>query len=263
MIIIGEKINGSIPSVRKAIVERDETWIKNLAKSQSEAGADYLDICASVEEPVEVETLKWLIELVQEVFDTPICVDSPSPQACVEGMKFCKDTGIVNSVSLEGDKIDIVFPAIENTDWGCIALLCDDNGIPGTAGARLKVFEGIMEKAKEYKIAPTRLYIDSLVVTLSTEKKAFTTFAEVTREIKRQYPDIHVVSGLSNISYGLPSRSLINQAFMALSMQAGMDSAIVDPTNSAMAGIIYATNTLLEKDDYCLNYINAYRKGII
>ncbi len=78
MIIIGEKINGSIPSVKQAIAARDADWIRNLAKAQAEAGADYLDVCASVEESAEPETLRWLIELTQEVTDTPICVDSPS-----------------------------------------------------------------------------------------------------------------------------------------------------------------------------------------
>lgn len=102
MIIIGEKLNGSIPSVAKAIAERDADLIRERAKMQAEAGADFLDVCASVEEEVEVETLKWMIDLVQEVTDTRICVDSPSAKTCAEGIKLCKRPGLVNSVSLEG-----------------------------------------------------------------------------------------------------------------------------------------------------------------
>ena len=255
MIIIGEKLNGSIPSVAKAIAERDADLIRERAKMQAEAGADFLDVCASVEEEVEVETLKWMIDIVQEVTDIRICVDSPSAKTCAEGIKLCKRPGLVNSVSLEGNKIDTIFPVIADTDWECVALLCDNDGIPDSVEKRMKVFHGIMEKAKEYNIAPSRLHIDPLVVTLSTDQTALTVFAQCCRQIKAEYPDIHITSGLSNISYGLPVRKNINQAFMVLAMNAGMDSAIVDPTNKNMIGMIYAANALLEKDEYCLNYI--------
>lgn len=263
MIIIGEKINGSIPAVGKAIEERDENFIRNRAKIQANANATYIDVCASVKEEYEVETLKWLIDLVQEVTDTPICVDSPSPHSCVEALKFCNKPGLVNSVSLEGNKIDTIFPVIADTKWECVALLCDDKGIPDSVERRMEVFHKIMEKAKEYKIDPSRLHIDPLVVTLATDGEALTMFAECCRQIKAEYPTIHITSGLSNISFGLPVRKNINQAFMVLAMNAGMDSAIVDPTNRDMLGIIYATDALLENDEYCLEYISAYRDGLI
>lgn len=260
MIIIGEKLNGSIPSVAKAIADKDAELIKERARKQAEAGATFLDVCASVEEDVEVETLKWMIDLVQEVTDTPICVDSPSAKSCVAAIPFCKRPGLVNSVSLEGDKIDTIFPVIADTDWECVALLCDNDGIPDSVERRMKVFHGIMEKAKEYGIAPSRLHIDPLVVTLSTDETALTVFADCCRQIKAEYPEIHITSGLSNISFGLPVRKNINQAFMVLAMNAGMDSAIVDPTNKNMIGMIYATNALLERDEYCLNYIAKFQE---
>lgn len=259
MIIIGEKLNGSIPSVAKAIADKDAELIRERARKQAEAGATFLDVCASVEEDVEVETLKWMINLVQEVTDTPICVDSPSAKTCAAAIPFCKRPGLVNSVSLEGDKIDTIFPIIADTDWECVALLCDNEGIPDSVERRMQVFHGIMEKAKEYNIAPSRLHIDPLVVTLSTDQTALTVFAECCRLIKSEYPEIHITSGLSNISFGLPARKNINQAFMVLAMNAGMDSAIVDPTNKNMIGMIYATNALLERDEYCLNYIDAFK----
>ena len=259
MIIIGEKLNGSIPSVAKAIALRDADLIKERAKKQAEAGATFLDVCASVEEDVEVETLKWMIDLVQEVTDTPICVDSPSARVCVEAIPFCKRPGLVNSVSLEGDKIDTIFPVIADTEWECVALLCDNDGIPDSVERRMQVFHGIMEKAKEYKIAPSRLHIDPLVVTIGTDQTALTVFAECCRRIKAEYPEIHITSGLSNISFGLPARKNINQAFMVLAMNAGMDSAIVDPTNKNMIGMIYATELLLEQDEDCLRYIEKFQ----
>lgn len=259
MIIIGEKLNGSIPSVAKAIADKDAELIRERARKQAEAGATFLDVCASVEEEVEVETLKWMIDLVQEVTDTPICVDSPSARSCVAAIPFCKKPGLINSVSLEGDKIDTIFPVIADTDWECVALLCDNDGIPDSVEKRMEVFHGIMEKAKEYQIEPSRLHIDPLVVTLSTDETALTVFADCCRQIKAEYPEIHITSGLSNISFGLPARKNINQAFMVLAMNAGMDSAIVDPTNKNMIGMIYATNALLERDEYCLNYIAKFQ----
>lgn len=258
MIIIGEKLNGSIPSVAKAIAEKDADLIRERARMQAEAGATFLDVCASVEEAVEVETLKWMINLVQEVTDTPICVDSPSARSCVAAIPFCKRPGLINSVSLEGDKIDTIFPVIADTDWECVALLCDNDGIPDSVERRMKIFFGIMEKAKQYGIAPSRLHIDPLVVTLGTDQTALTVFADCCRRIKYEYPEIHITSGLSNISFGLPVRKNINQAFMVLAMNAGMDSAIVDPTNKNMIGMIYATNALLERDEYCLQYIDKF-----
>lgn len=283
MIIIGEKINGAIPVVAKAIAERDAEFIRQRAAAQIKAAQDedyfeepvplYIDVCASTDPAVEVETLKWMIEEVESVIpdeleNVAIAVDSPSAAVCAEAFKFCKRTGIVNSVSMEKDeqgrvKTDIVFPAIADTDWGCIALLCE-SGIPQSVEDRMAVFEKIMAKAKEYGIAPNRLYIDPLVEAAATNQAAFTLFSECCRRIKAQYPDIHITSGLSNISFGFPGfRKPLNMAFMALAMQAGMDSAIVDPTNKDMVGLMYATELLTEQDEDCMNYIAAHRQGLL
>ncbi len=205
MIIIGEKLNGSIPAVAKAIAAKDEAFIRERAKLQADAGATFLDVCASVEEAVEAETLVWMICQIQSVTDVPICVDSPSAQTCLRAMPFCKRPGLINSVSMEGDKIDTIFPVIADTDWQCVALLCDNDGIPDSVEKRMDVFHAIMAKAKQYGIAPSRLHIDPLVVTLSTDQTALLVFAECCRRIKAEYPDIHITSGLSNISYGLPA----------------------------------------------------------
>lgn len=126
----------------------------------------------------------------------------------------------------------------------------------------MEIFEQIMEKAKEYNIPPSRLHIDPLVISLGTNSESFTIFAEVTRRVKAQYPDIHVTSGLSNISFGLPSRKTINQAFLILAMYAGMDCAIMDPTNRDMLGSLYATEALMEIDEFCLDYLDAYRSDL-
>ena len=262
MIIIGEKINGSIPSVAKAIAERDEEHIKKLAIAQSEAGATYIDVCASVEDEIEVETMKWLIDLVQSVTDTPIAVDSPNARTCVECMQYCKRPGLINSVSGEGDKMEVVFPVIADTKWEVVALLNGDTGIPKTAADRLKVFDDIMAKAKEYGIAPNRIHIDPLVEMLCTSDDGIAMVEEVMHSIKAQYPTIHITGAVSNISFNLPARKLVNQAFVVLAMKAGMDSAVLDPLNKDMLGMIYATEACLGLDEMCMEYITAYREGL-
>ena len=262
MIIIGEKINGSIPSVAKAIAERNEAHIKKLAKRQAEAGANYIDVCASVEDAVELETMKWLIDLVQSVTDTPIAIDSPNPRTCVACMEYCKRPGIINSVSGEGDKMEVVFPAIAGTKWEVIALLSGNKGIPRTAKDRLDVFDEIMAKAKEYGIAPSRIHIDPLVEMLCTSEDGIAMVEEVMSSIKERYPAIHITGAVSNISFNLPMRKLVNQAFVVLAMKAGMDSAILNPLDQTMMGMIYATEACLGIDEMCIEYITAYREGL-
>jgi 5-methyltetrahydrofolate--homocysteine methyltransferase len=262
MIIIGEKLNGSIPSMAKAIAEKNEGYIRDLAKKQSEAGANFLDLCASVPENEELDVLKWLIDLVQGATDTPICIDSPSAAVCAEAVKFCKRPGLINSVSGEGDKIAKVFPVIAGTEWECIALLSDDKGIPRTAERRLEVFADIMQKAAEYKIPAKRLHIDPLIEMLCAAEDGIEKVTTTIKEVKRQFPDIHVTGGASNISFNLPARKYINRAFIILAMNAGMDSAILDPLNKDMMGLLYATEALLGQDEFCIEYINAFRSGL-
>ncbi len=262
MIVIGEKINGSIPAVAEAIANRDADFIKNRAKMQEEAGATFIDCCASVPEEEEVETLKWMIDCIQEVTDLPISVDSPSPDVLLQVFPYCKRPGLINSVSGEGDKIDKIFPAIADTKWEVICLLSDDTGIPKCAADRLKVFDKIMAKAKEYGIAPSRMHIDPLVEMLCTSENGIETNTEVISTVRSQYPDIHITAAVSNISFNLPVRKMINLGFTVLAMNAGLDSAILDPTNRDLMGVIYATEALLGEDEYCMEYIGAYREGI-
>ncbi len=263
MIIIGEKINGSIPSVAKAIAERDSEFIKDRARKQAEAGATYIDCCASVEEDVEVETLKWMIDCIQEVTDLPISVDSPSADVLAQVFTYCKKPGLINSVSMEGDKVDKLFPLIADTKWEVICLLSDDTGIPKCAADRLKVFDNLMAKAKEYGIKPDRMHIDPLIEMLCTSEDGIAMIEEVITTIREQYPTIHITAAVSNISFNLPVRKLVNLGFTVLAMKAGLDSAILDPTNRDLLGVIYATEALLGLDDYCMEYISAYREGLI
>jgi 5-methyltetrahydrofolate--homocysteine methyltransferase len=263
MIIIGEKINGFIPSTLKAIESKDEEFLKNLATRQTECGADYLDICAGVEPQAESETIKWLIDLVQRAVDTPVCIDSPNVEVIVDVLPYANKPGIINSISGEPGKCERILPVIADTEWNVVALTCDQDGIPSTAAKKYEIAVRIIDAVKSHGIALDRLFLDPLVTTLATTGNALTNFNEAVRMIKADYPEVHITSGLSNISFGMPFRKAINMQFLALAMSAGMDSAIMDPTSDDMRATMYATAALIEKDDNCRAYLKAYRKGLI
>ena len=166
MIIIGEKINGSIPSVAEAIANRDADFIKKRAIAQTEAGATFIDCCASVPEAVEVETLKWMIDCIQEVTDLPISIDSPSANVLAQVYSHCKRPGLFNSVSGEGNKIDVIFPIMakeENKGWEVIALCSDDTGSPKTAATGLRYSRRSWRRRKSTASArPVSISIRSL-----------------------------------------------------------------------------------------------------
>ncbi|MDR2404466.1 MAG: methyltetrahydrofolate cobalamin methyltransferase [Spirochaetaceae bacterium] len=262
MIIIGEKINGSIPSMAKAIAEKNADYIRNLAKKQADAGANFIDVCASVSPDTELETLKWLIGLVQEVTDTPVSIDSPNAKVFAEAIQICKKPGLINSVSMEGNKIEQVFPLIAGTEWECVTLLCDDTGIPKSAEKRLEVFDAIIEKAEAGRISLSRLHVDPVVEMLCASEDGIAKILKTIKTVKERCPDVHVTGGASNISFNLPLRKFINRSFIILCMGAGMDSAIIDPLNQDMLGLIYAAEALLGKDEMCMDYIGAYREGL-
>jgi len=266
MIIIAEKLNGSIPSCGNAIASRDEAYIKDLAKRQADAGASFIDCCASVSSG-ELETLKWMIDAIQSVTDCPISIDSPDVRTLISAMPFCNKPGLFNSVSGEGDKIELAFPVLakpENRKWEIMALLCDDTGIPKTAGKRIEVFEKILKKAGEYDICESRFHIDPLVEMLCTKDdgEGISVLLGVIRHIKSTHPGVHISGGVSNISYYLPVRRLVNQAFAVLAINAGMDSAVLDPLSHDLRGVIYAAEAMLGLDDLCAEYTSAYREGI-
>ena len=190
-------------------------------------------------------------------------LDSPNPDAILECMPVCKNPGIINSVSLEGDKIEKIFPVLaESKGWKVIALLSDGTGMPKTVEKRMENFHGIMEKIKEYGISADRVYFDPLVFALASSPDSFLRFINTAKAIKEEYPDAHIVSGLSNISYGLPYRKAINHAFLVGAMTYGMDGAIMDPLDRDTLSGVYAAEALLGIDENCAEYLSAYRNGL-
>lgn len=263
MIIIGEKINGTIPVVKEAIEKRDAAFIADRAIKQTAAGADFIDVCASTAPEYEVETMKWLIKVVQDATDTPLCIDSPNPRVIEAVFKYANKPGILNSISEEGDKCEVLLPLMEGNTWQVVGLTCDNNGIPNDVQTKVNITKIMVEKAAKYGITTDRIHIDPCVMVLSTENNALLNFTQEIRAIKELYPNIHVTGAISNISFGLPVRSLLNKNSMAFAIQAGMDSAVMDPLNRDMMGTIFATYALLGQDKHCRKYSTAFRAGKI
>lgn len=263
MIIIGEKINGSIPAVKEAIDKRDAAFIADRAVKQAGAGADFIDVCASTAPELEIETLKWLIEVVQEAVETPLCIDSPNPRAIEAVFQYANKPGLLNSISEEGDKCAVLLPLLAGNSWEVVGLTCDNNGIPCDLETKLKITESMVEKADKFSITPDQIHIDPCVMALSTENNSLLNLEAEIRAIKACYPTIHVTGAISNISFGLPLRPLLNKTAMAFAIAAGMDSAVLDPLNRDMMGTIFATYALLGQDKHCRKYSKAYRAGVI
>lgn len=263
MIIIGEKINGTLPHVRRAIEEKNDKFIRKLAIDQAEAGADYLDICAGTPEEDEADILKWLMDIVQQEVDKPLCIDSPNPGVFKKVLDFAKRPGIINSVSEEKDKSERIFSLISGTNWKVIGLTCDDEGISTDTQKRVNIAQKLVEKAFTHNIKIDDIFIDPLVLTLSTNNDSLLIYLETMEQIKVLYPNIKVTSGLSNISYGMPLRKFINQQFLTIALFSGMDSAIMDPCDQNLIATIYATQALKGNDKYCQKYLNAYRQTLL
>ncbi|MDO4493242.1 MAG: cobalamin-dependent protein [Clostridia bacterium] len=257
MYLIGEKLNGFVPKTRKAIEARDAEAIRNIAREQEAAGANALDICTAVNGD-EMPVFEFLISNVQEVSGLPISVDSPDPHVCLAAARLCARPGIINSVSPEGDKLDVVFGALAESGWSFVAMLTDSRGgVPETVAERLAALDTILEKAREYGVTEDRLFIDPMVMTLGARPDAFNVFAECVRAIRKDHPEIHIVSGTSNISHGLPRRKQMNAAFLNLAEQDGMDAGICDPACYGLETDPLAAETLRTGDT--AKYIAAFR----
>ncbi|WP_026394208.1 methyltetrahydrofolate cobalamin methyltransferase [Acetobacterium malicum] len=263
MIIIGEKINGTIPAVKEAIETKDSAFIADRAVKQTEAGAHFIDVCASTAPEFEIETLKWLMEVVQDATDTPLCIDSPNPRVIEAVFKYANKPGMLNSISEEGNKCEVLLPLMEGNTWEVVGLTCDNNGIPNDLETKLDITKSMVEKAAKYGITPDRIHIDPCVMALSTENSSMMNFAAEIEAIKKLYPTIHVTGAISNISFGLPVRALLNKTAMGFAIQAGMDSAVMDPMNRDLMGTIFATYALMGQDKHCRKYSKAFRAGQI
>jgi len=268
MLIVGEKLNSSIKRVAEAIEARDAATIQDLARRQSEAGADYLDVNAAVRVTQELDDLTWLIQTVQAVSDTPLCIDSPNPADIRRGLELVKASGkpgrpLINSITGEPDRLNGILPLAVAYHCPIVALTSDETGIPTTVEDRLRIAGKIVAEADRLGVPREDLYFDPLVLPVSTDMRNGAIFMDALSAIKREYPGVKTISGLSNISYGLPKRKIVNRAFLVMALHAGMDAAIMDPLDNEIMALLRAAELVLGQDEYCMNYLKAYRQGLL
>jgi len=246
MIIIGEKINSTLKAVRPAIENYDAASIKDLAKRQYDAGAAYLDVNAGMFVNEEPERLVWLINTIQEDVDAPFAIDSPNPVAVKAALEANRNPKpIINSITDEKARFNAIMPLVAEYKTSVIALCMDDNGMPETTDERVKIAERMIEKLTKEGIALSDIFIDPLVRPVGTGSHYGKVAIETIRKVKEEFPDVHIACGLSNISFGIPARKLMNQTFLIAAMAAGMDGAILDPLDKKLMSFIYAGEALL------------------
>ncbi len=259
MIIIGELINASRKAVGGAIEQKDVAAIQKIAADETENGANFIDVNAGIFVGKEAEYLSWLVQTVQSHVDSPCAIDSPDPKAIEAALAVHKGTAMINSISLEKDRYDNLLPIVAGTDLKVIALCMSDEGMPETVDDRMKIADKLINGLLQKNVDVDNIYVDPLVQPLSVNKDFGMQFIHTIREIKERFPGIHTACGLSNISYGLPGRKFINQTFMAMAIAMGLDGAIINPLDKRMMATITIAEALAGRDDYCMNYLKAFR----
>lgn len=262
MIIIGEKINTSIKAIRPAVEAKDAKAIQEVALKQVEAGAHYIDVNCGTFSGREPELLEWLVDTVQQVIDKPLCIDSPNPEALDKALAANRNgKPLVNSITAEKERYNAILPLVLKYNTSVVVLCMDDNGMPETADERLFIAERMVENLTKEGVELDDIFFDPMVRPVGTGSHYGVVALDTISRIVKEFPGVHTTCGLSNISFGLPGRKLINQAFLILAIGAGLDSAILDPLDKRIMSYVYAAELLKDKDPYCLNYIAAFREG--
>jgi 5-methyltetrahydrofolate--homocysteine methyltransferase len=260
MKIIGEKINSSIPSIYQAFEDDNYSYIKEIAKKQLDCGADYIDVNAGVFSD-EADKLAYAIEHIISDMDAKIAIDSTNPESISYVLERVKPKGtIINSITLETKRLEGILPLVKEYNTGIIALPIDEQGIPKTTEKRVENAQKLISIFKENGIDEKNIYIDILVEAASIDWQAPLRALEAARILKERYSDIHLISGISNVSYGLPKRNYINAAFVSSAIASGVDTVIIDITNKDLKMILYASLLVNGKDEYAANYLSAYRE---
>ena len=265
MLVVGEKINTSRKEVKEAVEKKDESFIRQLARRQKEAGAHYIDVNCGTFLDEEPDLLSWMVQLVQDELDgDPVCIDSPNPKAVKAALKVHQGKAMLNSISGEKDRYEGLLSLIK--EYGCrTVVLCmdDENGIPSDAETRFKIASYIIEELNKNGIAQDDILVDPLIQPISVDAGNGIASAETIKMVRGKYPDVHAICGLSNVSYGLPQRKVLNQAYLVVCASYGLDAVILDPEDTRMMALVYAAEALLNRDPYCGNYLKAYRKGML
>jgi 5-methyltetrahydrofolate--homocysteine methyltransferase len=260
MEIIGEKINGTRSQVGAAVVGRDVAFIQDLARQQVEGGATYIDLNAGTGK-TEPEDLAWLVQTVQAAVDVPLCLDSANPAALRSALALCEQIPLVNSISGEKNRMEGVLPIVAEMGCPVVALAADDNGISKDVDVRLAIVKRIISQTRAAGVPDNRVYFDPLVLPLAGFAESGAVSLEAMRRVKSNFPDAKLCVGLSNLSYSMPARSLINRVFLAFAVEAGLDAALLDPNDNDLMQELTAAEVILGRDPYCRRYTTAYRQA--
>jgi len=264
MIIIGEKINASIPAVKTIIQNREDEKLVELAQKQAARGSAYIDVNVGTGEGSrddEVSAIQWAIEVIQKKIDTPLCVDSADPLLLETALEVRNGrTSLINSAKAEDDNLKGIIPLAVRHNASLIALAMDEHGIPKTVRDRLNACEKIAEACHKFGLSLDKVFFDPLVLPVSTDIQQGRVTLDTLAEIKKEFAASKTVMGLSNVSYGLPERAGLNAAFLHMAVSAGLDAAIMDPLDPKMMNAVRTAEVLAGKDRHCRRYTRAFRK---
>ena len=260
MFIIGELINCTRKKIRAAVEAKDADYIREIAVKQAKAGASVLDVNGGVAGR-EMECLTWLVNIVQEVADLPLCLDSSDPEAIRAALKLCKKPPMVNSITDESARWNALIPVIKEHKLRTIALCMSESGTPASVEDRVSTASRLVDRLTAEGLELDDIFVDACVMPVSAEPESGRHLAEAIGQITARYPGIHTSVGLSNVSFGLPARKLLNQVFLLLLMSRGLDAAIADPCDEQLMKNILAAEALLARDEFCAGYLRAYRQG--
>ncbi|MDR1696386.1 MAG: homocysteine S-methyltransferase family protein [Endomicrobium sp.] len=258
-VIIGERIN---PTNRKKLQEEllkeNFSMVKDEARSQSESGARLLDVNMGVPGADEIKLLSEAVNQIQEVVAVPLCIDSSDPKALEEAVKNCAGRPLINSVNGEEAKLLSVLPLVKRYGAAVIALTTDDSGIPKTAEGRLDIAKKILECADKYGVPRKNIVFDYLVLSASSSPEQAGETLKAVKKSKELWPECKIALGVSNISFGLPSRQTINSTFLKMAVEAGIDFAIVNPHENWGIFDPFAKDLLENKDKGAVKYMEAF-----
>ena len=267
MLVIGENINASNRSVGEAISGKDREFLENLARSQSAAGADLIDVNAGAghgawEHPEAA--MEWLVEVVQAVTDKPLAIDSDVPSVLEAALRrYHGDRVMINSVSAEPGKLESVGPLAAERQAMLVALAMGTGGIPNNVEERLAACELIMTHLTRLGLRQEQIFFDPLVLPIAVDSTQGLVTLKTIEQVKSRYPAARTVMGLSNISYGLPQRGMVNRSFLLMAAYAGLDAVILNPLDAKMMSFVRVADMLTGKDHSCRGYIRAHRKGML
>lgn len=257
MLIISERINGLFSSIGKAIDSRDPRSIQDAVLRQVEKGSEALDINIGPGRGSEgPNDMKWLVEVVQEVTDIPLCIDTPSLKTMEAGLNACTNPKMINSTTAESEKMAAMFPLAAEHDAEIICLTMDERGIPNDAESRAEMAMLMITTAMEHGVMPDRIYLDPLVLPTSAAQDQGQKVIDAIRMFQMlDDPAPKTVVGLSNVSNGAVGRSLINRTYFAMLAGAGLSAAIMDPEDDDLMDVLKTSDVLLNKRLYCNDYL--------